>query len=93
MGDSAGSETAPVKAKSTDAREISKWSMVVASIWIAGLSLLKAFWPLLSGTEFGLTMNEILLSGVVLAAVFTPVYLSLWIDKFTMAFKSGDAAK
>jgi NADH:ubiquinone oxidoreductase subunit 5 (subunit L)/multisubunit Na+/H+ antiporter MnhA subunit len=93
MDDQAGSGTAPAKTKNTDAKEISKWSMVVASIWIAGLSLLKAFWPLLSGAEFGLTMNEILLSGVVLAAVFTPVYLSLWIDKFTMAFKGGDEAK
>jgi hypothetical protein len=86
------SGTAPVKVK-TSASEVSKWSMVVAAIWIAGLSLLKALWPLLSGTEFGLTMNEILLSGVVLAAVFTPVYLSMWIDKFTTAFKGGGEAK
>jgi NADH:ubiquinone oxidoreductase subunit 5 (subunit L)/multisubunit Na+/H+ antiporter MnhA subunit len=93
MGDQTDGGTAPVKAKGANAREISKWSMVVASIWIAGLSLLKAFWPLLSGAEFGLTMNEILLSGVVLAAVFTPVYLSLWIDKFAAAFKGGDAVK
>jgi NADH:ubiquinone oxidoreductase subunit 5 (subunit L)/multisubunit Na+/H+ antiporter MnhA subunit len=81
------------KGKAASASEISKWSMVVASIWIAGLSLLKAFWHLLSDTEFGLTMNEILLSGVVLAAVFTPVYLSLWIDKFTAVFKGGDTTK
>jgi hypothetical protein len=65
----------------------------VASIWIAGLSLLKAIWPLLSKTEFGLTMNEILLSGVVLAAVFTPVYLSMWIDKFIAAFKGFNETK
>ncbi|MDR2785004.1 MAG: hypothetical protein LBB83_03715 [Treponema sp.] len=87
------SGTAPVKAKTASASAISKWSMVVASIWIAALSLLKAFWPVLSNTEFGLTMNEILLSGVVLAAVFTPVYLSLWIDKFTAGFKGGNEAK
>jgi NADH:ubiquinone oxidoreductase subunit 5 (subunit L)/multisubunit Na+/H+ antiporter MnhA subunit len=92
MSDQAAGTT-PVKAKNTKASEISKWSMVVASIWIAGLSLLKAFWPLLSRAEFGLTMNEILLSGVVLAAVFTPVYLSMWIDKFTAAFKGGDGVK
>jgi hypothetical protein len=88
MSDQA-SGTAPVKAKTASASEISKWSMVVASIWIAGLSLLKAVWPVLSNTGFGLTMNEILLSGVVLAAV----YLSMWIDKFTAGFKGGNEAK
>jgi NADH:ubiquinone oxidoreductase subunit 5 (subunit L)/multisubunit Na+/H+ antiporter MnhA subunit len=81
------------KGKIVKASEISKWSMVVASIWIAGLSLPKAFWHLFSSTEFGLSMNEILLSGVFLAAVFTPVYLSMWIDKFTVAFKGGGEAK
>jgi NADH:ubiquinone oxidoreductase subunit 5 (subunit L)/multisubunit Na+/H+ antiporter MnhA subunit len=87
------SGTTPVENKTASAREISKWSMVVAAIWIAGLSLLKAFWHLFSSAEFGLTMNEILLSGVVLAAIFTPVYLSMWIDKFTAAFKGGGEAK
>jgi hypothetical protein len=91
MSDQAAGTT-PAKTN-TKASEISKWSMVVASIWIAGLSLLKAVWPILSRVEFGLTMNEILLSGVVLAAVFTPVYLSMWIDKFTAAFKGGDGVK
>jgi hypothetical protein len=81
------------KAKTSKASEISKWSMVVASIWIAGLSLLKAFWHLPSSTEFGLTMNKILPSGVAPAAVFTPVYLSIRIDKFTGAFKGGGGEK
>jgi hypothetical protein len=78
------------KVKAASAREISKWSMVVAAIWIAGLSLLKAFWPLISEKQFGLTMNEVMGSGVVLAAIFTPVYLSMWIDKITGAFRLGD---
>ncbi|MDR0583994.1 MAG: hypothetical protein LBG57_06570 [Treponema sp.] len=63
--------------------------MAAASIWIAGLSLLKAIWPLLSKTEFGLTMNEIFLSGLVLAGV----YLSMWIDKFIAAFKDVNETK
>jgi hypothetical protein len=80
-------------AKTAKAIEISKWSMVVFSIWIAELSMLKTFWSLLSATEFGLTMNKILLSGVVLATVFASVYLSLWIDKFNVAFEWGSEVK
>lgn len=64
------------------AKEISKWSMVVASIWIGVLSLLKAVWGLFGFVaEFGLTMNEIIMSGITLAAIFTPVYLSIVLDK------------
>ncbi|MDR1909652.1 MAG: hypothetical protein LBQ35_07045 [Spirochaetaceae bacterium] len=67
--------------KQPGAKGISLASMVVAGAWIAALSLLKAFWGLLSPKPFGLSMEEILLSGVVLAAVFTPVYLSIILDK------------
>jgi hypothetical protein len=67
--------------------------MIVAAVWIAGISLLKVLWLLLSKSGFGLTMNEILLPGMVLAAVFTPVYLSMWIDKYTGAFKGSGEAK
>jgi hypothetical protein len=35
----------------------------------------------MTAKEFGLSMEEILLSGVVLAAIFTPVYLSIILDK------------
>ena len=64
------------------AREISKWSMVVAALWIGILSIVKAVWPLFSGgAQFGLEMNEIILSGLALAAVFTPVYFSIFLEK------------
>lgn len=75
--------TVPVK-PTASAREISKWSMCIASLWIGGLSLVKAFWPLIAGPQaaaFGLEMGDIVVSGVALAAVFTPVYLSILVDK------------
>ena len=50
------------------AKEVSKWSMVIAAIWIGGLSLLKAFWGLIakSPDPFGLSIKEIVFSGVAL---------------------------
>jgi hypothetical protein len=75
------------------AKEISKWSMVVAALWIGILSIVKALWfifargiLLADGTVqaapgFGLSMSEIIYSGLALAAVFTPVYFSIFLEK------------
>jgi hypothetical protein len=73
-------DTAEVK-KGKGAKDVSLLSMIVAGVWIAALSVLKAVWPLFSDKTFGLEMGDILLSGIVLAAVFTPVYLSIVLDK------------
>jgi len=62
-------------------KDISFKSMVISAIWIGALSLLKAFWGFISSKAFGLTMNEIVLSGIVMAAIFSPVYLSIALDK------------
>lgn len=68
---------------STSAKEISKWSMVIASFWIGILSLIKAFWPLfvIDNRSFGLDMGDIIISGVALAAIFSPIYFSIFLDK------------
>ena len=63
------------------AKGVSLKSMIIAAIWIGALSITKALWALVSGKAFGLTMNEILLSGVMIAAIFSPVYLSIVLDK------------
>jgi hypothetical protein len=63
------------------AKDVSLKSMIIAAIWIGALTLVKAFWGLVSAKAFGLTMNEIALSGLLLAAVFSPVYLSIVLDK------------
>ena len=81
MSDEIKSEILTAKG-ATSAKEISKWSMVIASIWIGVLSLVKAFWPLfVIDKPFGLDMGEIIISGVALAAIFTPVYFSIFLDK------------
>lgn len=70
------------KKKNASAKEISKWSMVIAGLWIGLLSLVKAFWGFFEAeAQFGLTMDEIIFSGVALAGIFTPVYLSIILEK------------
>ena len=87
MSDQAG-ELMIKQGSGASAREISKWSMVVASGWIGVLSLVKAFWsifvvatPGVPERVFGLSMGDIILSGITLAGVFTPIYLSILVDK------------
>ncbi|HCC37019.1 MAG TPA: hypothetical protein DEQ14_05100 [Treponema sp.] len=70
-----------VEKKIPSAKDISLKSMIIAAIWIGVLSLVKAAWALVSDKTFGLSMNDIVLSGVVMAAVFSPVYLSIILDK------------
>lgn len=56
--------------------------MVVGAVWIGALCLLRGFWPLFgSAKEFGMDVKEIVYSGAALAAVFSPVYLSILLDK------------
>ena len=61
----------------SSAKEISKWSMVIAGVWISVLSIIKGVFP---GT-FDLTVDEIIKTGITLAALFSPVYLSIILDK------------
>ena len=76
----AGDSGAPLQ-KTASAKEISKWSMVVAALWIGVLSLVKGVWGLFSAKAFGLEMIDIIYSGLALAAVFSPVYLSIMLEK------------
>ncbi len=61
-------------------KQVSKWAIVFASFWIIGNALMRAVFPLF-GREYGLTMTEIISSGVTLVIVWTPVYRSIWLDK------------
>ena len=69
-------ELLTVKA-TTSAKSISKWSMIIAGVWIAGLSIVKGIWP----GVFKLSIDEIIKTGITLAALFSPVYLSIIMDK------------
>ena len=72
-----------INKKKHGAKDVTLISMIISAIWIGALSILKSFWGLIVMTDkpFGLTMSEIVLSGVVMAAVFSPVYLSIILDK------------
>ena len=72
----------------TSPKQVSFFAMILAGIWIAFLSLVKAFWGVLGviivplkDVHFGLTISDIVFSGVILAAVFTPIYFSVILDK------------
>ncbi len=61
-------------------KKVSKWAIVFASLWIIGNAIMRAVFPLF-GAEYGLTMQEIISSGVTIVIVWTPVYRSIWLDK------------
>jgi len=74
--------------KKASPKQISLFAMILSGIWIAVLSLVKAFWGVfailfesLKEVSFGLTIGDIVFSGVILAAVFTPIYFSIILDK------------
>ncbi|GHV76476.1 hypothetical protein AGMMS49942_12970 [Spirochaetia bacterium] len=69
------------KKNGLSAKDVSLKSMIVSAVWISVLTIAKAFWVLISDKTFGLTMNEIVLSGIIMAAVFSPVYLSIILEK------------
>lgn len=71
----------PLAKPTVSAREVSKWSMVVAALWIGVLTLIKGAWGIFSARTFGLEMSDIIYSGLALAAVFSPVYLSIFLEK------------
>jgi hypothetical protein len=56
-------------------KEFSKAAQTVAALWIAVLTILKGF-----GTV-KLEIDEIIYSGVSIAAIFMPVYFSIWLEK------------
>jgi hypothetical protein len=56
-------------------KEFSKAVQIVAALWIAVLTVLKGF-----GTV-NLEIDEIIYSGVSIAAIFMPVYFSIWLEK------------
>ncbi len=61
-------------------KSVSKWAIVLASVWIIVNSAARAVSPFF-GAEYGLTMAEIISSASALVIVWTPVYRSIWLDK------------
>ncbi|MCL2174494.1 MAG: hypothetical protein FWB73_00465 [Treponema sp.] len=77
-----------IEEKKASPKQISFFAMILSGAWIAVLSLVKAFWGVigvlitsLKEVNFGLTVGDIVFSGVMLAAVFSPIYFSIILDK------------
>ena len=63
------------------AKDVSLKSMIAAAVWIGALSIVKALWGLVSDKAFGLSMGEIVLSGLMMAAVFPRFIFPLCLTK------------
>lgn len=63
------------------AKQISFFAIIFATVWVAGLTLLKAFLPLTTGKDIGLNFFEIIVSGLFFIIAFIPIFVSIWLDK------------
>lgn len=63
------------------AKLISFFAIIFALVWVASLTLIKAFLPLTTGKDIGLDFFEIIVSGIFFVVIFIPIYLSIWLDK------------
>lgn len=58
------------------AKGLSRGAMVFATIWVIIMSIL-------SGAKIiELNVKDIILVGIVVVVIWSPVYMSIWIDKF-----------
>lgn len=60
-----------------EGKQVSKAAMIFATIWIIAM-------PLVSNTfHWRLTVDEIIKIGLTIVVIWSPIYLSVWLDKFT----------
>jgi hypothetical protein len=57
------------------AKKSSYLAQVFAALWVAVLSILKGL------GKFEMDMTDIIISGGAIAAVFCPVFVSIWLEK------------
>jgi hypothetical protein len=57
------------------AKTTSKAAQIIAALWISSLTICKGLGLI------GLGVDEIIYSGISIAAIFMPVYFSIWLDK------------
>lgn len=65
--------------KGIKAKGASLWGQIAAAVWIGGWSAAQFARDIVKGQHIGAT--EIILSGLAIAACFTPVYFNLIMDK------------
>lgn len=68
----------------TGAKSCSKWAMVFSSAWVAILTILKAF------KLVNLDITDIIYSGIAIVGMWSPTYLSIWLDKIKEIKFGGD---
>jgi hypothetical protein len=61
-------------------KQLTKVAMILASVWIAANSIVKGV-LLVLGKNY-LEMSDILLSGIAIASVYSPFYISIILDKW-----------
>lgn len=57
------------------AKLLSKGAMIVSSLWIAVLTIMKGY------GKINLSIEEIIISGAAITAVWTPTFISIITDK------------
>ena len=57
------------------AKLLSKGAMIVTSLWIAVLTIMKGY------GKINLSIEEIIISGAAITAVWTPTFISIITDK------------
>lgn len=57
------------------AKLLSKEAMIVSSLWIAVLTIMKGY------GKINLSIEEIIISGAAITAVWTPTFISIITDK------------
>ena len=65
--------------KKLHAKGASLWGQIIAAVWIGGWNAAQFIRDIIAGNHISAT--EIILSGLAIAACFTPVYFNLIMDK------------
>ncbi len=82
MADTKDAVAAP--AKTTDAKNLSKWGQVVAALWIA----LICIWKFYKMDPSAIEVQDVLMSGLAIGGCFSPTFVSIWLDKIVDITKS-----
>ncbi|MCQ2273058.1 MAG: hypothetical protein MJZ72_09800 [Bacteroidales bacterium] len=72
-------ETAETEKKTIKAKGASLWGQIIAAAWIGGWNAAQFARDIIGGQH--ISGNDIIFSGLAIAACFTPVYFNLIMDK------------
>jgi hypothetical protein len=64
-----------VVSKKPCAKDVSFWGQILAGLWIATMTVLKGM------NLINLEIDDIIYSAIAMVGVFSPVYISVWLEK------------